>query len=160
MNRKKAIRALKFSIIGLILLTVVLFALSMYTLFIGLIGAVSGDTFGLELDKNGLAGDWILTFNADPRNNGVLDMSLFIQLGITNSSGEYIAVNSTSVYMAPGGQSPVSLILTIPYEEVQKHNLDGEQGADVVFEMMFGIRTLAGLVGFTQTMRIPGDAKL
>ena len=160
MNRKKVVKALRFCIIGLVLLTIVLFVLGLYSLFSGLVGAVSGDTFGLKLNKNDPPGDWSLTLNANPRNNGVLGVRLSIHLGILNSSGEYIAANSTSVYIAPGGQSPFSLILTIPYEYVQQYNLTGEQGAPVVFEMVFGIRTLADLVGFTQTMKIAGEAGL
>ena len=160
MERKNVVKALRFCIIGLVLLTIVLFTVSLYTLFTGLLGAVSGDTFGLKLNKNTPTGDWELTFEANPRNNGVLGVRLFIHLGIRNSSGEYIAVNSTSVYIAPGGQSPFSLTLTIPYEVVQKYSLAGEQGARVVFEMMFGIRTLGDLVGFTQIMRIAGEVRL
>ncbi len=159
MERKKVVKALRFCVIGLVLLTIVLFILSLYTLFSGLVGAISGDTLGLELNKNTPTGDWELTLEANPRNNGVLGLRLFINLGILNSSGEYIVVNSTSVYIAPGGQSPFSLTLTIPYEVVQKY-LEGEQGAPVVFEMMFGIRTLGDLVGFTQIMRIVGEVKL
>jgi len=159
MERKNVVKALRFCIIGLVLLTIVLFTVSLYTLFTGLLGAIS--TFGPpQLNKNTPTGDWELTFEANPRNNGVLGVRLFIHLGIRNSSGEYIAVNSTSVYIAPGGQSPFSLTLTIPYEVVQKYSLAGEQGARVVFEMMFGIRTLGDLVGFTQIMRIAGEVRL
>lgn len=160
MQRKAVVKALKFCIIGLVLLTIILFVLGVHTLFTGLMGAISGNTFHLKLNKNDPPNDWSLTFDASPRNNGFLGISLFIRIGILNSTGQYIAVNSTSVYVAPGGQSPFSLVLTIPYEEVQKYNFTEEQGAPVVFEMMFGIRTLGDLVGFTQTMRIPGEAKL
>jgi len=156
MERKNVVKALRFCIIGLVLLTVILFILSLYTLFTGLVGAIS--TFGPpKLNTNTPTGDWKLTFEANPRNNGVLGVRLFIHLGILNSTGQYIAVNSTSVYIAPGGQNPFSLTLTIPYEVAQKLT---EQGARVVFEMMFGIRTLGDLVGFTQIMRIAGEVRL
>ncbi|MEM2935821.1 MAG: hypothetical protein QW231_01430, partial [Candidatus Bathyarchaeia archaeon] len=95
MERKKVIRALRFCIIGLVLLTIVLFAVSLYTLITALLGAIS--TFGSpQLNTNTPTGDWALTFEANPRNNGVLGVRLFIRLGILNSTGEYIAVNSTS----------------------------------------------------------------
>ena len=160
MKRGNVIRALRFSIISLILLTVALFAVSTYTLINGLSGAISGDSFHLQLDKSNSTGDWTITITASPRNTAFLGTKLFVNLGILNSSGAYIAHNSTSVNIAPGGQTPLSLILTIPYAEVQKYGLGGEQVATVTFEMIFGIRTLWDLVGFTQVMRIEGEVRL
>jgi hypothetical protein len=152
MERKKAIKALRFSVIGLVSLTILLFILSIYTLFSGLAGAVSGDTFGLKLNKS--VDNWTLVLNANPRNTGIISMRIFIQLGILDQQGNYIAKNSRSMNIEPGEQSPFSLNLTIPYEDVQKYHLEDEQNADAVFEMLFGIYTLGNLVGFSQTMRI------
>jgi len=160
MDRRKVIRILRFCVIGLVLLTVILFALGLYTLFSGLLGAVSSDTFGLDLDKDRPSGNWVLRLNANPRNNGILGERLSLGIGILDANGQYIVVNSTSVSIAPGEQRSFSLTLTIPYETVQKYNLDATQGADVVFELLFGIRTLGDLVGFQQTMRIAGSASL
>jgi len=160
MDRKKVIRILRFCIIGLVLLTVILFALGLYTLFTGLVGAISSDTFGLDLDKDGPSGDWSLKLNANPRNNGILGERLALSIGILDANGHYIVVNSTSVSIAPGEQRAFSLTLTIPYETVQKYNLNATQGADVVFELLFGIRTLGDLIGLQQTMRIAGSASL
>lgn len=160
MKRANAIRVLRFSIIGLILLTLVLFAVSTYTLINGLSGAITGDSFHLQLDKSNSTGDWKITITANPRNTAFLPTRLFVNLGILNSSGSYIAHNSTSVDIAPGGQTPLSMILTIPYAVVQQYGLDDEQVASVTFEMIFGIRTLWDLVGFTQVMRIEGEVRL
>jgi hypothetical protein len=160
MDRKKVARMLKFCIIGLVLLTIVLFALGLYTLFTGLLGAISSGTFGLNLDKNAPSGDWVLTLNATPRNNGILGERLFLSVGLLDANGAYIIVNSTSVNIASGTQSPFSLTLTIPYETVQRYNLNASEGADVVFELLFGIHTLGDLVGFQQTMRIAGNVTL
>ena len=146
---------LKFGIIGVILLTVTLFALSVHTLFTGLTGAVSEGTFGLNLDKNGPNGDWVLRFNGNPKNPGLMGTSVFIQIGILDLTGQPIAMNSTLVTLSPGEQRSFTLVLTIPYTDVQHYNLTGTQ-AQAVFEMNFGIRTLFNLVGFTQTMRIAG----
>lgn len=160
LQRKSVIKALKYCIITLILLNIILFALGMYSLITGLMGAISEGTFGLELNQAEPPSDWSLVLHADPRNNGFLGERLFIQLGIINSTGQYIALNSTSVYIPPGGQSPFSLVLTIPYEEVQKYNITETGGAPVVFELVFGLRTLGELVGFTQTMRISGEPQI
>jgi hypothetical protein len=124
------------------------------------LGAISSGTFGLDLERNEPPADWVLRLNASPRNNGILGERLFLSVGILDANGKYIAVNSTSVNIAPGAQSPFSLTLTIPYETIQRYNLNATQGAEVTFELLFGIRTLGDLVGFQQTMRIAGNATL
>jgi len=152
----KPARTLRYTIIGLIMLTILLFALSIYTLFTGLSSAIQGDAFGLNLDIDETTGDWRLTLDARPGNNGILGVKLFIQLGILSLDGEYLAKNSTSVYIDPRGQTQLSLTLLIPSEDIQNY-LDEEEG---IFEMKFGISTLADLVGFMQTMRIRGEAPI
>ena len=154
MNRTKVIRLLKFCVIGLIVLTVVLFALSFYSLISGLTGAISEGTFSLDLDKDNPAGDWVLKLTANPRNGGIMGEKLSMSIGLLDSSNEYVVVNSTVVSIAPGEQKPFSLTLTVPYETVKEYNLNGTEPADVTFELLFGIRTLGDLVGFQQTMRI------
>lgn len=153
MERRKIVRILRFSIIGLIVLTVLLFVLSLHTLFIGLSGAVSGGSFHLELDKNRAGGNWLLRFNGNPKNSGLIGTRMIIAIRILDLNGRYIAANSTSVALAPGEQKPFSLVLTIPFDEVQQYNLNATQ-TQVVFEMNFGIRTLGDLIGFTQILRI------
>ncbi|MEM3718423.1 MAG: hypothetical protein QXD45_00135 [Candidatus Bathyarchaeia archaeon] len=160
MDRSKAIRILRFGIIGVALLTLVLFALGFYTLITGLVGAISSGAFRLELDKDGPSGCWALRLDANPRNNGLLEERLVLGIGLLDSNGKYIVVNSTSVSLAPGEKLSFSLTLTIPYETVRKYNLNATKGADVVFELVLGIRTLDDLVGFQQTMRITGSAGL
>lgn len=161
MDRKKVIRIPKFCIIGLVLLTIILFTLGLHTLINGLASAISGEeTIGLNLNIDNSTGNWMLTVNANPRNTGILSEKIFLQLGLLNSDGEYIAKNSTSIYIEPGRQESFSLVLTIPYEEVQRYNLSAEQGANVFFEMKFGISTLWDLVGLTQVMKIGGQVGL
>ena len=157
MERKKKIRVLRYCIVGLVLLTVVLLAVSVYTLIYGLTGAISGSGFGLKLDTNGPNGDWILRFDGSPRNPGFLSTRLFIHIGVLDPAGQYIVSNSSSVDIPPGGQSRFSVVLTIPLAAVQKYSLNQTQGAQATFELIFGIRTLGDLVGFTQTLRIQGS---
>ena len=154
MERRKVIRILKFCIIGLVVLTIVLFVLSLFTVINGLVGAISGDTFKLELDKDTPGGDWILRFNGNPRNSGILGEKFSFSIGLLDTNDKYIAMNSTEVSIAPGEKKPFTLTLTVPYETVQKYNLNETQTADVTFELLFGIRSLGDLVGFQQTMRI------
>jgi hypothetical protein len=160
LERKKVIKILRYCILSLVLFTIVLFIISLYSLIIGLSSAISGEgTFGLNLNKDNPDGDWTLSLNANPRNNGILNERVFLQLGILNSDGEYIARNSTSVYIESGGQKSFSLVLTIPYDVVQEY-LESGQEVNVTFEMKFGISTLWDLVGFTQVMRIRGSLNI
>ena len=145
---------LKFCVIGLVVLTIILLVLSLYTVINGLVGAISGDTFELELDKDNPGGDWILTFNGNPRNSGILGEKFSFSIGLLDANDKYIVVNSTAFSIAPGEKKPFTLTLTLPYETVQKYNLNETQTANVTFELLFGIRTLGDLVGFQQTMRI------
>jgi hypothetical protein len=129
----------------------------MYNLIIGLSSAISGGGIGgLNLNKDNPNGDWTFTLIANPRNNGILVERVFIQLGILNSDGQYIASNSTSVYIEPGGQKPFTVILTIPSEVVQEYLSSGQE-ANVTFEMKFSINTLWDLVGLNQVMRFKGS---
>ncbi len=159
MDRRKIVRILRYCIIGLVAFTVLLFTLSLHTLFIGLAGAVSGGSFDLKVDKNGPGGNWLLHFNGNPQNNGLIGTRIIIDIRILDPNGRYIAENSTSVALAPEEQKAFSLALTIPYDQVQIYNLNSTQ-AQAVFEMNFGIRTLGDLVGFTQTMRITAGETL
>jgi hypothetical protein len=160
LERKKVIKILRYCILGLILLTIALFIISLYNLIIGLSSAISGGGIGgLNLNKDNPNGDWTITLNANPRNNGFLGERVFIQLGILNFEGVYIARNSTSVYIEPGSQKPFNIVLTIPSEVVQEYLSSGQE-ANVTFEMKFSISTLWDLVGLNQVMRIQGSPNI
>jgi len=83
-----------------------------------------------------------------------LGEKLSFSIGLRDANDKYIVVNSTAFSIAPGEKKPFTLTLTLPYETVQKYNLNETQTANVTFELLFGIRTLGDLVGFQQTMRI------
>src|SRR3990170_9143380 len=116
LERRKIIRVLKFCVIGLLVLTIVLLVLSLYSVINGLVGAISGDTFKLDLDKDNPGGDWILRFNGNPHNSGILGEKLSFSIGLLDPSDHYITMNSTEVSIAPGERKPFALTLTIPYE--------------------------------------------
>ena len=160
MNNKKIIRILKFTIIGLIIFTVILFALSMQTVIAGLTGAVGGDSFKVELDNDNPSGEWVIKFRANPVNNGLLGEKLSLSLGVVDPNGEYLAVNATSIGLAPGERKSFDLTLTIPLETVQKYNLNATETQDVKLELLFGIHTLGDTVGLQQTMRVGGGQEI
>jgi hypothetical protein len=155
-QRKKVIKILRFCVIALIAVAVVLFALSLHTLIYGLIGAISDNALNLKLDKEAPGGDWLMILTGNPEDNGVLGERLSFSIGLRDANNNvYIVTNSTAITIAPGEQKPFSLTLTIPYETVQRYNLNETQNSNVDFELLFGIHTLGDLVGFQQTMIIP-----
>ncbi len=157
MNRKKVTRALKFCIIGLIVVTIVLFALGTHTLIVGLMSAISSEGgTGLKLINNDPSGDWLFILDSKPVNKAFLGEKLFMSIGVLDRDGKYLAVNSTSVPIAPGEQKPFQLTLTIPAQTVIQYNLNTTQIDDVRLELLFGISTLGDLLSFRQTMRISG----
>jgi hypothetical protein len=156
MQHKKVIRTLRFSVIALIVATVILFALSLHTLIYGLIGAISDNALNLELNKDAPEGDWLMMLTGNPKNNGFLSERLSFSIGLRDANNNgYIVTNSTVVTIAPGEQKFFSLTLTIPFETVQRYNLNETQSSNVDFELLFGIYTLGDFVGFQQTMIIP-----
>ena len=157
MRRTKKIRVLRYGVIGLVLFTVVLLAVGMYSLVGALSGAVSGGGLGLHLDKDGPNGDWILNFSGNPGNSGLVGSSLSLHIGVLDQNGRYIASNSTTVAIPAGQQRPFSMTLTIPHAIVQQYGLNQTAGAQATFELIFGVRTLGGLIGLEQTTRIPGN---
>ena len=159
MSRERTIRVLRYSVIGMTLLTIILFALSVFTLVNGLSGTISGGGFGLKLDKNGPNGDWILRFSGSPRNTGFIGTSFFLQIGILDPDGQYIALNSSAVDVPAGQERPFTVTLDIPYQAVQTYGLNQTQGSRAEFELIFSIKTLDGLVGLSQTLRISGSPK-
>lgn len=155
-QRRTVIRALRFSIIGLIVFTVAVFGVGTYTLVTGMVGVISSmNTFRVSMDVNNSTGEARMIFSATPRNTAFLGVNMFVNLGVLDEGGAYIAHNSTSVDVAPGGERPLTLVLVIPADVVQRYVLQG-QNATATFEMVFGIRTLWGLVGISDVVRVQG----
>lgn len=147
MRRSKALGAL---ITALQLAGLVAFALSFHALFDVLSNTVSGEAFTLELTIDPSTGLGVLTLNVAPRNSGFLGVDLSVEMAVV-ADGEYVARDSTSGYIDPGGQRPLSLSLTIPAEVAQDF-----QQEKVFLEIALELRTLENLVGVTNTLRIEG----
>ncbi len=151
----KRIKALRLGIIGFEVLTIALCVLSVYTLFNALSTAISGGTLNLNLDVDESTGEWRFVLNGNPRNGGFLGITLFFEVAVLDLSGQDIARNSTSVYIPAGGANQFSLSLTIPPELVPGGSLEEAEG---YFELRFAVRTLGDLVGFTNILKIRGQA--
>jgi hypothetical protein len=108
--------------------------MSIHTLFAGLAGAISDDSLGLELDKDGPEGDWILKLNGNPTNTGLMGIRVTIGIKIHDLDEELIAANSTSIILSPGEQKPFNLVLIIPFDKIQQYRLNSTQ-PQAIFEL-------------------------
>ena len=62
-----------------------------------------------------------LTYDAAPKNGGLLPVKLGIGFGITLSDGSYTVKNVTTVSLQPGEQWGVSLTLKVPMARLQQY---------------------------------------
>ena len=136
-----------------IILTVAIFVVSFYNLFTFLGNIVTGETFSLNFIEDELSGDLLLSLDANPRNDGFLDISLSIELTVFDLNDHIIAEDSTSFNINAGSSHPLSLSLAIPAGTVGNGGLQGDEG---YMHMKLTVRTLADLVGFTNIMKIGG----
>jgi hypothetical protein len=149
----KIVKALKVGIIALQLITVLVLAISLHTLFSGLSSAVSTDGLSLKVNADESTGDLLFLVRANPRNSGFLGLNLFFEAGLLNLDEECIAKNSTSINIDAGAQHPFTLTLRVQAEDVKDNHIDQNQG---ILEITFRISTLGDRVGFTNTLRVRG----
>jgi len=114
---------------------------------------VTGETFNLNIIEDESSGDLLLSLEANPRNNGFLDISISIELKIIDLNDHVIAEDSTSFNINAGSSHPLSLSLAIPASMVGDGGLQGDEG---YMQMRLTVETLADLVGFTNVMKVGG----
>jgi len=138
-------------IIALQLAGLVVFALSFHALYNVLSSTVSSDEFAVELVIDHSSGVGALTVNVGPRNQGFLGVELSMELTVVDAGGEYLERNSTSGRIDPGGHRSLALSLVIPAEVIQVF-----QGEEAFIEVLFEFRTLGGLTGVSNLLRLGG----
>lgn len=148
-------QALKLSTRILIVFTILILVISLYSI-LSLIFSITSGTSNMNLDKNESTGDYMLSFSLNPRNNAFLDVSLFLEIKIFDLNKQVIATESKYVIIKPGGTQSLSLNLTIPSEFVPEGDLEKAQG---YFQLTMSIKTLGDLIGLTQVMRIGSGGK-
>lgn len=148
-------QALKLSTRILIVFTILILVISLYSI-LSLIFSITSGTSNMNLDKNESTGDYMLSFSLNPRNNAFLDVSLFLEIKIFDLNKQVIATESKYVIIKPGGTQSLSLNLTIPSEFVPEGDLEKAQG---YFQLTMSIKTLGDLIGLTQVMRIGSSGK-
>ncbi len=148
-------QALKLSTRILIVFTILILVISLYSI-LSLIFSITSGTSNMNLDKNESTGDYMLSFSLNPRNNAFLDVSLFLEIKILDLNKQVIATESKYVIIKPGGTQSLSLNLTIPSEFVPEGDLEKAQG---YFQLTMSIKTLGDLIGLTQVMRIGSGGK-
>jgi len=148
----KAYKALGALIMALQLAGLVVSVLSFHTLYSVLSSTVAGESFEVELVIDHSTGAGTLTLNALPRNGGFLGADLSMALAVEDADGGDIARDAASGHIGAGGARPFTLGLTLPSEAVQAF----QEESGVLFEVAIEIRTLEGLVGVSNTLRLRG----
>ena len=143
-------RGLRLSYRVLIVVTIIVFTVGIYNL-IAFLGGLGGSSISPKLTKDEVTGDWKLAFGGNPRNNGILDVSLSFEITIFDVNGRIVATNSTTVLVRPGSSQTFSMIMTIPSEMVPGGKIEEAKG---FFEMKMAVRELGGLMGLTQIMKV------
>jgi hypothetical protein len=151
-NLKKT-TMLKLCIRVAIILTIAIFAVSFYNLFSFLSNIVTGETLNLNMVEDVSSEGFLLSLEANPRNNGFLDISVSIELKIIDLYDRVIAEDSASFIISAGSSHPLSLSLAIPASMVGDRGLQGNEG---YMQMRLTVRTLYDLVGFTNVMKVGG----
>jgi len=146
--------------LGLLLLVIqvavmVAFVVSVHAIFtvIRSTGQEGGQEIPVEIDQN--TGIAKLTFTMSPANGGLIGASLSIQVGILAPDGQYIAVNSTRLYLDPGSRRSLVITLKAPIEAISGYYA----GGGTSLEVQTGVRTLQDLVSFSTTIRIRGGGQ-
>jgi hypothetical protein len=146
-------RSLKLGAVILAVITLLVLAVSMYNLISFLGTVMSGDSLGLDLEKNESTGEWVMLFEASPRNDGILPVSFYLEITLFDLSDNKIATNSSLVTIGAGNTQSFSFSLVIPPDFVQGDDLQGDEG---YMQMTMSIMTLGDLVGLTQIMKVGG----
>ena len=140
--------------LGLILLVIqvavmVAFVVSVHAIFMVLrsTGPEGSQEIPVEIDQN--TGIAKLTFTMSPANGGLIGASLSIQVGILAPDGQYIAVNSTRLYLDPGSRRSLVITLKVPIDAINGYYA----GGGTSLEVQTGVRTLQDLVVFSTTIR-------
>ena len=109
-----------------IILTIAIFAVSFYNLFSFLGNIITGETLNLNMIEDVSSGDLLLSLEANPRNNGFLDISVSIELKIIDLYDRVIAEDSASFNINAGSSHPLSISLSIPASMVGDGGLQGD----------------------------------
>lgn len=142
--------ALKLGYRVLAVATIVVFVVGIYNL-ISFLGGLTNSSIAPKLSQDEITGDWTLAFNGNPRNNGFLDVTLFLEITILDTNENVIATNSTTVLVKAGSNQPFSLVMRIPADMVPDGKIEEAKG---YFQVRMAVRELGNLMGLAQFMRI------
>ena len=147
-------RTIKITYKVLIVVTIIIFIVGIYNI-ITFVVAISDSGISPQLVRDNSNGNWILTFNGNPRNKGFLDVGLSFEISIFDESGRVVANNSTFVVVRAGGSQTINLTMTIPSEMAPGGNLEQARGS---LEMKMGVSEFGGLMALKQIMRVGSGA--
>jgi hypothetical protein len=131
------------------------FVVSVHTIFAVMRSVMpnGGQVIPVEIDEN--TGMAKLTFTMSPGNGGFIGASLSVQVGIVAPGDQYLAMNSTKLYLNPGSRKSLEMTLKVPVERFNEY----AAGSGTSLEVQTGVRTLQDLVGFSTTIRAKGGGQ-
>jgi len=129
------------------------FGLSLHTLSSVLMMTLSEQNMSFEMIFDEATGTAQLQFDITTGNQGFLSADLTLQISAIDPDGVRYARESSAANIAPGAVEPIALTLHIPSSEVERMI---EEGRGSELEILITLRTLNGLTGFSNTLRIEG----
>jgi len=144
-------------IIGLLILVVQL--VSVVGLIVGMHAVLGVFATALPSGEQGidiqLSDPVIIPFSLSPTNNGLIEVSMQVRVGML-VNGDEVAYDSATVTILPGSTVPVDLELSIPQADAQDYF---QSATNLKWQTDITVTTLYNLISFSDHMTIEGGVQ-
>ncbi len=130
--------------------SIVGFGLSLHTMAGVVMGTISGGEMGIEMNVDELGGPSSMELSLSPNNPGFLEATATFEIRILDDRGAPLGADYESVILKPGDSQPVNLRLEISASDIMRI----VDGMETSVEVTISLRTLYGLVGITNTIKL------
>ena len=136
--------------------SIVGFGLSLHTMAGVVRGTISGGEMEIIMNVEEQDGPGSMELNLSPQNPGFLEATATFGIVILDEIGAPLDAHYESVILEPGESRPVNLSLEISAADIMRI----AEGMEASVEVTIGLRTLYGLVGITNTIKLEvGETK-
>ncbi len=142
--------------LGWVIAAVQLAGVAALALGVHTIIGVSGSAFsqgGQEIQPQ-MGDPVVIPLTLHPRNDGFLEARFTVSLSLVVDGDNFLATDSATVTLPPGGSEPVELELSIPASQFQQYM----GSSDVSWVADIQVTTLFDLISFSNTMTVTGGA--
>ena len=130
--------------------SVVGFGLSLHTMAGVVMGTISGGEMGIEINVEEMGGPGSMELNLTAHNPGFLEATATFEILILDDLGAPLDADYESVILEPSESQQVNLRLDISAADIMRI----VEGMETSVEVTIGLRTLYGLVGITNTIKL------